>query len=148
MRVGANKPLKVDVRVIAATNRNLETMVIQRTFREDLYFRLNVLPIHIPPLRRRRADIPMLVAHFIGMYNPRLNRGMQGIEDDALAALERHDWPGNVRELENVIQRAMVMAPGAMITLEHLPAHVRNASGASSEMPADGIPGLDGGPAR
>jgi len=143
VRVGATKPVKVDLRVIAATNQKLEAMVAERSFREDLYFRLNVLPIHIPPLRRRRADIPMLVAHFIGMYNPRLNRGMQGVEDDALAALERYDWPGNVRELENVIQRAMVMSTGSMITLEHLPAHVRSAKAADSTLSSEGVPGVD-----
>jgi DNA-binding NtrC family response regulator len=143
VRVGANKPVKVDIRIIAATNQNLEAMVAARSFREDLYFRLNVLPIRIPPLRERRTDIPMLVAHFIGMYNPRLNRSMQGIEDDALSALERYHWPGNVRELENAIQRAMVMSPGAMVTLEGLPANIRSAPGAPLAPAGEAIHGFD-----
>ena len=128
IRVGGTKPIRVDIRVVAATNQNLHDAVAARAFREDLYFRLNVLPIQLPPLRQRREDIPLLASHFISVHNPRLNRNIQGIEDDAMRALENHAWPGNVRELENVIQRAMVMATSTFITLDCLPDQVRKAA--------------------
>jgi nitrogen regulation protein NR(I) len=121
MRVGGREPIRVNVRVVAATNQNLAEKVESRQFRLDLFYRLNVFPIHLPPLRRRREDIPLLVEHFIGMYNPRLNKQVAGISPDALSALVDYSWPGNVRELENVIQRAMIIAPGNLLTLAELP---------------------------
>ena len=128
IRVGGTKPIRVDIRVVAATNQNLQDAVAAKAFREDLFFRLNVLPIHLPPLRQRREDIPLLASHFISVHNPRLNRNIQGIEDDAMRALENHAWPGNVRELENVIQRAMVMATSTFINIDSLPDNVRKAA--------------------
>jgi DNA-binding NtrC family response regulator len=115
----------VDIRVIAATNRDLTQLVKEKKFREDLYFRLNVVPIALPPLRERTGDIPLLVDHFIRVYNPRLNKAITGVEPAALEMMERYAWPGNVRELENTIQRAMILATGSTITVEDLPAAIR-----------------------
>ena len=125
VRVGGTKPIKVDIRIIAATNRNLAECVAMRTFREDLFFRLNVVPINLPPLRAREGDIPLLVNHFIKVYNPRLNKNIQGVAPEVMTALENFPWPGNVRELENVIQRAMILADGPVITLRDLPENLR-----------------------
>lgn len=126
MRVGGTTPIPVDVRIIAATNQNLAERVRKKEFREDLYFRLNVIPIHLPPLRERKGDIPLLVHHFIGIYNPRLNRDIHGVTPGAMELLENYPWPGNVRELENVVQRAMILATGNTITEEDLPLNVRS----------------------
>ncbi len=125
IRVGGTRPIRIDVRVVAATNQNLQTAVENKTFREDLFFRLNVLPIVVPPLRKRQADIALLVNHFIGVHNPRLGRNIQGVDKPAMEALEHYFWPGNVRELENIIQRSMVLSASPFITLETLPDNVR-----------------------
>jgi two-component system response regulator PilR (NtrC family) len=119
--VGDTAPRPVDVRIIAASNRDLEKMVQEGTFREDLLFRLNVVTLRLPPLRRRREDIPLLVHHFLAKYSEELNRRITGITNGAMAALLRHEWRGNVRELENVIERAIIFAEGRDITLEDLP---------------------------
>jgi DNA-binding NtrC family response regulator len=103
----------------------LTQLVKEKKFREDLYFRLNVVPIALPPLRERTGDIPLLVDHFIRVYNPRLNKAITGVEPAALEMMERYAWPGNVRELENTIQRAMILATGSTITVEDLPAAIR-----------------------
>ncbi len=113
--LGAERTEKVDVRVIAATNRDLRQLVSEGKFQEDLYYRLNVIPIAIPPLRDRREDIPGLVEHFLRKHAQRMGKRIDHIEDDALAALRGHDWPGNVRELENTIERAVVLCPGTVI---------------------------------
>ena len=118
-RVGGHEPIAVDVRVLAATNRDLEALMKEGRFREDLYYRLNVVTVHLPPLRERRRDIPLLVEHFLAKYADEL--GERGVAPEALDRLVAYDWPGNVRELENVIQRAMVMATGGVILPEHLP---------------------------
>jgi two-component system nitrogen regulation response regulator GlnG len=118
-RVGGHEPIAVDVRVLAATNRDLEALMKEGRFREDLYYRLNVVTIHLPPLRERRRDIPLLVEHFLAKHAEEL--GERGVAPEALDRLVAYDWPGNVRELENVIQRAMVMAAGGVILPEHLP---------------------------
>jgi two-component system response regulator AtoC len=107
-RVGGLKTIKVDVRLITATNRDLEQEIQRGNFREDLYYRLNVVPLQIPPLRKRTGDIPLLVQHIIKKFNERLKKTITGIADDALAALEAHNWPGNIRELENVIERTIL----------------------------------------
>ncbi len=122
-RVGGNEPVKVDVRIIAATNIDLEEMVYEGKFLPDLYYRLNVFPIFIPPLRKRREDIPHLVNHIIRKLNQEYGRNVEGIDDRALSILIEYDWPGNVRELENVLGRAMInMDPEERIILkEHLP---------------------------
>jgi transcriptional regulator with GAF, ATPase, and Fis domain len=113
--LGSERTQKVDVRVIAATNRDLRQMVSDGRFQEDLYYRLNVIPIHIPPLRERREDIPVLVEHFIAKHAQRAGRRVEGIAPPALQALHASDWPGNVRELENTIERAVVLSPAAVI---------------------------------
>jgi two-component system, NtrC family, response regulator AtoC len=114
-RVGGLKTIKVDVRLITATNRDLEQEILKGTFREDLYYRLNVVPIQIPPLRKRTGDIPLLVQHIIKKFNERLRKQITGIADEALAALEAHTWPGNIRELENVLERTILFAKGDRI---------------------------------
>jgi len=120
-RVGGTRIIKIDVRVIAATNRDLKKAVEEATFREDLYYRLNVVPITLPPLRQRRDDIPLLVEHFIAKYNREFNRKVKGFSAGATAALYQYDWPGNVRELENVIERAVALAQSETISLRELP---------------------------
>ncbi|GAW32685.1 helix-turn-helix domain-containing protein, partial [Carboxydocella sp. JDF658] len=117
------KAVPVDVRVIAATNANLEEKIREGSFREDLYYRLNVFPIFIPPLRRRKQDLPLLVRFLIGKFNREFGRQVERIEPEALKVLENYDWPGNVRELENVIGRAIInMRPGdTVIAVRHLP---------------------------
>jgi DNA-binding NtrC family response regulator len=113
--LGSERSHKVDVRVIAATNRDIRQMVSDGRFQEDLYYRLNVIPIHIPPLRERRDDIPLLVDHFVRKHSQRAGKRIDGIESGVLEALQAADWPGNVRELENTVERAVVLSPGAMI---------------------------------
>jgi two-component system response regulator AtoC len=108
--VGSAQSRKIDVRVIAATSRNLQQMVMDGQFREDLFYRLNVFPIEVPPLRERSEDIPLLCRHFIEQFNLTLERRVKGIAPGAMAALIQHRWPGNVRELENAIERAMVLS--------------------------------------
>ena len=122
IRLGGTQPIPVDLRIIAATNSNLSESVENKSFREDLYYRLNVIPIHLPPLRERKEDIPELVNHFINKYNARHNKTyIQGIDPDALKVFERHSWPGNVRELENVIERAVVLETEVNIRKVSLP---------------------------
>jgi DNA-binding NtrC family response regulator len=114
-RVGGIKTIKVDVRLITATNRDLEQEIARGNFREDLYYRLNVVPLQVPPLRKRAGDIPLLVQHIIKKFNERLKKTITGIDDDALAALETHAWPGNIRELENVLERTILFCKGDRI---------------------------------
>ncbi|MBA3806131.1 MAG: sigma-54-dependent Fis family transcriptional regulator, partial [Acidobacteria bacterium] len=120
-RVGGNEVLKTDVRVIAASNADLERAVEHNTFRRDLYYRLSVFPIRLPPLRERPEDIHPLVIHFLEHYKQKTGRFISGISKDALAALTSYDWPGNVRELENAIERAVIIASGRQIELDDLP---------------------------
>jgi two-component system response regulator AtoC len=120
-RIGSNLPIKIDIRVITATNRDLAAEVEKGRFREDLYYRLNVIHIHMPPLRDRKDDIPSLVEHFLVKYRYEPDAIPTTITDDALERLVEYDWPGNVRELENAIERAVVLARGNPITVEHLP---------------------------
>lgn len=123
--LGATEPVHADVRVISATNRNLSEMIGQGEFREDLYFRLNVVEIMLPPLRERSEDIPPLVEHFIRRFRTAKRRHIEGIEDDALALLVRYPFPGNIRELENVIERAFVVCQKNLIDVRSLPDYVR-----------------------
>jgi len=120
-RLGSTESIKVDVRIIAATNKDLRNAVKEGKFREDLYFRINVVPIYLPPLRVRKNDIPLLVEHFIRRYNQRLSKTIKGVTRDVMELLMNYPWPGNVRELENVVQRAMIVAQGDFITAECLP---------------------------
>jgi DNA-binding NtrC family response regulator len=120
-RVGDTTTIRVDTRVIAASNRNLADEVAAEKFREDLYWRLNVVPIMIPPLRKRREDVPALVAHFLSVYSEANDKYVVHIQHDAMEALQDYDWPGNVRELQNYVERAVVMAEGDELTVELLP---------------------------
>jgi nitrogen regulation protein NR(I) len=138
-RVGGNSPIKVDVRIIAATNKPLEQAVADKQFREDLFYRLNVVRLHVPPLRERRADIPLLVEYFLQKIAQKNKQPVKAIADEALRALEAYDWPGNVRELENVVHRALVVSKGEAILSSDLPpeisrqlrTEVRDTSGAT-----------------
>ena len=123
-RVGDTRDVKVDVRLIAASNRDLVKAIADGVLREDLYYRLNVIPIHLPPLRDRTEDIALLVAHFIGRIATDVGKTIAGISPEALAVLERYHWPGNIRELENVVERAIVLGSGEQITAESLPPHL------------------------
>ena len=116
-RVGSTKPMKVDVRLIAATNRDVDREVAEGRFRADLFYRLNVFPIRIPPLRERVEDIPVLVAHFLAQFQRKMGKPLRGVTDDAMAQLKRYAWPGNIRELQNVIERACVLATGPLVSL-------------------------------
>jgi len=111
-RLGSSRTIKVDVRLVAATNRDLVRMVQEQRFRDDLYYRLNVFPMHVPPLRDRPEDIPALVQYFVERFGRRMNRHIEGIPNEAVAAMQRYAWPGNVRELANLIERAMILSPG------------------------------------
>ncbi|GIX02523.1 MAG: sigma-54-dependent Fis family transcriptional regulator [Thermogutta sp.] len=120
-RVGDTRTIQVDVRVIAASNRDLLEEVEAGRFREDLYYRLNVVTVYLPPLRERREDIPELVGHFLRLYNEKNRRHVPFVHPDAMRALQAYDWPGNVRELQNYIERAVILAPGDEITCDLLP---------------------------
>ncbi|HUU46395.1 MAG TPA: sigma-54 dependent transcriptional regulator [Acidobacteriota bacterium] len=136
--VGDTRSIPVDIRVIAATNRNLEEMIQEGTFREDLYYRLNVITISIPPLRERKEDIGPLCEHFIAAYNRRNNRSIRGLSREAFAQMMKYDFPGNVRELENMIERAVILARDDTITMADLPPEVaRTPSPAVSD--SDGL---------
>jgi len=123
-RLGGVRTIPVDVRVLAATNVNLRAAVRAREFREDLYYRLNVVPLHVPSLRERREDIPLLVEHFVRKTSRECRRDVRGVSAGALEVLTRYDWPGNVRELENVIYRAVVLARNPVIQLQDVPLDV------------------------
>jgi DNA-binding NtrC family response regulator len=135
--LGSERTQKVDVRVIAATNRDLRSMVADGRFQEDLYYRLNVIPIHIPPLRERREDIPILVEHFIDKHAHRAGKRIDGVSPGVLETLQASDWPGNVRELENTVERAVVLAPTSVIS-----ADVVRILGAATATPT-GLPSLN-----
>jgi transcriptional regulator with PAS, ATPase and Fis domain len=125
-RVGGSQKIPVDVRIIAASNRDLETMMHEGNFRKDLYFRLSVIPLHIPPLKERSEDIPALVQCSLDKYAPMLNKSFKSIEPLAMDCMLQYDWPGNVRELENAVEYAVNMAPGDIITLSSLPPRIRD----------------------
>ncbi len=120
-RVGGVNTLRVDVRLVAATNRDLKAEIASKRFREDLYYRLNVVPIHLPALRERPEDIEPLAAHFVARFNKRLGKSVEGFSSDALDVLRRYAWPGNIRELENLVERMILFASGAHITVDDLP---------------------------
>jgi DNA-binding NtrC family response regulator len=137
-RVGDAETISVDTRVIAASNRDLLDEVAKESFREDLYYRLNVVPIVLPPLRARREDIPLLVTHFLEQYNEENDRYVVHIQPQALEAMVKYHWPGNVRELQNVVERCVVMARGDELTLDLLPPTLRG------DRPAATMPGRGG----
>ena len=142
MRLGSVETVKVDVRIIAATNADLHKLMAEQRFREDLYYRLNVITIQLPPLRRRREDIPLLVQHFLQKYSEENKRRVRDVTPDAMRILMDHAWPGNVRELENTIERAVVLCTGDRITPELLPDYLRyptRTDQPATVVPADGI---------
>jgi len=118
--IGGTQPIPINIHLVAASNRNLKTMVGEGTFREDLFFRLNIIPIELPPLRERKGDIPLLISHFLKKFTDAVGKNIRGIAPDAVALLESYDYPGNVRELENTIERAVVLAAGEVIHKEDL----------------------------
>ena len=140
-RVGGSVDIHVDVRVIAATNRKLEEEVRQRRFREDLYYRLNVVPIELPALRDRAKDIPLLLEYYVDAYNTEFKKRVQGIAPDAVARLQTYGWPGNIRELRNAVERAMLLGEGKVLTLADFPmtAGGRERLTEGVELPANGI---------
>jgi len=125
-RVGGEETLKVDVRVVAATNRDLKAEVQRGRFREDLYYRLHIIPLSIPPLRERPEDIPLLARHFVQRFAARMSRAAGGVSEAAMRALQRYPWPGNVRELENAVEQALVFSEGPELTESDLPAFLRS----------------------
>jgi formate hydrogenlyase transcriptional activator len=137
-RLGSNRTLKVDVRLIAATNRDLPKMVASREFREDLYYRLAVFPIHLPPLRERREDIPLLVEYFVARYAQRMKKKIKDIPTRAMEAMTQWSWPGNIRELQNYIERAVILTRGERLELplEELPSlrTIRNSPGTGASL--------------
>lgn len=127
-RVGGNRTIHVDVRIIAATNQDLETMVEEKRFRQDLFYRLNVIPIVIPPLRERRTDIPLLIDHFLARFNQSKHTEVVGLDDEALRLLTEYDWPGNIRELENMMERLAVLKKQGILSSEDLPQKISRRS--------------------
>ncbi len=123
--VGSNREIEMNVRIVAATNRNLESMIKDNSFREDLFYRLNVLPIVLPPLRDRKNDIEALCRYFIDRFNQRYQKQIKGFNDDALNLLKSHRWPGNIRELENVMEHSFVLETSDQISVESLPEKIR-----------------------
>lgn len=121
MRLGGTQTIKVDVRILAATNADIEELIAQKLFRKDLFYRLNVIKIEIPPLRQRKEDIPQLVKHFVEIYARENRKEFEGVSEDVLEILDAHDWPGNVRELENLVERAIVLSRSKVITRASLP---------------------------
>ncbi len=134
----------MDIRIITATNRNLSEEVKAGTFRDDLFYRLNVVPIDLPALRERREDIPLLIEHFLKIYNDKNGRSVLGFHPRAIDAMMRYSWPGNIRELENVVERAVILTRDEYVTFSELPEPIREATGdPQSEKVFDGIrPGM------
>ncbi len=135
-RVGDNNTKKVDTRIIAATNRDLLEEIEAGRFREDLYYRLNVVPIYLPPLRERREDIEPLVLYFLNRYAEQNRREMRRVHPEAMRLLREHDWPGNVRELQNYVERAVILGTGPELLVEHLPPQLRGQMRAPADPPA------------
>ena len=114
-RLGSTRTLYTDARLVAATNRNLATMVEEQRFRSDLFYRLNVFPVRVPPLRERREDVPLLVWHFVRQFAGRMERNYESVSSETMRALCEYDWPGNIRELQNLIERAVILSPGPIL---------------------------------
>ena len=152
-RLGGTEEVQADIRVIAATNQDLQKMVAEGRFREDLYYRINVIQVHLPPLRDRREDVPLLAEHFLGKYAQGIDKPVRGISHEAQALLTTYQWPGNVRELENVIERAVALEQTPLVLPESLPAQVRSGAGgpakgvglASTQAPSGTLPDINEG---
>jgi two-component system response regulator HydG len=141
-RLGGSSTIKVDVRLLAATHKNLEQMVEEGSFRQDLFFRLNVVPLHLPPLRNRPMDIPPLAEHFLTQYSKKNRKDIRNFESEAMEALLAYHWPGNIRELENAIERAVILCLEEKIALSHLPLPVRQSYTDHADRPFAIRPGL------
>ncbi len=139
-RVGGLEELTADIRVIAATNQDLTRLIAEGRFREDLFYRINVIPIALPPLRERREDIGMVAEHFLAKYAEQMGKEITGISHEAMELLTQHDWPGNIRELENVIERAVALEASPTILPDSLPASVRGETPRAAQAPVDGLP--------
>ena len=140
--LGGTEEKAVDVRVIAATNRDLQQMVEEKTFREDLFYRISVIPLPVPPLRERPDDIPLLALHFLQRFCEQMNKNISGLEEDVAEALRKYNWPGNVRELENAMERAVALESEETITLRNLPEQITNIPAAgklAAEFPEEGL---------
>ncbi|MGH9862458.1 MAG: sigma-54-dependent transcriptional regulator [Candidatus Acidiferrales bacterium] len=140
--LGSTEERRVDVRVIAATNQDLRRRVAEKSFREDLFYRISVIPLPVPPLRERPEDIPLLALHFLQRFTEQMGKPVRGLAPDALEALRRYSWPGNVRELENAIERAVALETGPEVMLRSLPEHISRVSAPTSSedlLPAEGI---------
>ena len=143
--IGSNEESDVDVRIIAATNKNFEKEIAEGRFREDLYYRLSVIPIQLPPLRERREDIPLLARHFLETFRKVMEKPVESISPEAMSRLESYDWPGNVRELENTMERAVALETTGEITLRVLPDRIAGYSGnparpnGAAAFPAEGV---------
>jgi sigma-54 specific flagellar transcriptional regulator A len=135
-QVGGVKTLSAEVRILAATHRNLETLVSEKTFREDLYYRLNVIPVKVPSLRERRSDIPLLVSHFLAEFNEKNAGVVQEISTEAMHILKQHSWPGNVRELKNMVERFVVLKGEGVIDPQDLPAGIAMTPGNAAPLPS------------
>lgn len=133
MRLGGTDIIKVDVRVIAATNTGLEELIQKKMFREDLFYRLNVIKIELPPLRQRTGDIPLLIKHFLDIYNKENNKNIKQVSDEVIELMERYHWPGNIRELENLIERAVVLSREDIITMDSIPPFLLDSSPTGNE---------------
>jgi two-component system response regulator PilR (NtrC family) len=136
-RLGGTEEVQADIRVVAATNQDLAKLVSEGRFREDLFYRINVIEVHLPPLRERRDDVALLAEHFLPKFAAQMGKPVMAISSEALALLTAHDWPGNVRELQNVIERAVALEPSPVVLPESLPAHIRQARTKSSSASAD-----------
>ncbi len=141
-RVGGIKTIRVDVRLVAATNRDLKKLIAANAFREDLFYRLNVVSIRLPALRERETDIPLLVQHFLAKFNERLKKHVTGVEPDALEILSAYSWPGNIRELENVMERSVLFCDAERLRVEDLPVELRGASSNSVAPSSPDAPGM------
>jgi len=141
-RVGDHKPISLDVRVIAATNKNLEKLMNEGRFREDLFYRLNVIPMYLPPLRARREDVPLLTEAFMQRLQLKTGKSITGISKDAMEQLLAYDWPGNVRELINAVEYAFVLCPQGEITCEHLPAKIGAGAEPVAVARSESMPGV------
>jgi transcriptional regulator with GAF, ATPase, and Fis domain len=131
--IGDTKPIAIDIRLIAATNRDLKEMVAQGSFREDLYYRLNIIPVHLPPLRDRKGDLPVLASHFLKKFADEMGKDIKGMVPAAISMLEQYDFPGNVRELENIIERSVVLTRSNLIQPEELEIQIPD----PEELPAE-----------
>ncbi len=139
-RVGGTRMIKVDVRVIAASNKNLADEIARGNFREDLFYRLNVLPMEVPPLRNRREDIPLLARHFVRLHAEEQGLRNKEMSPAALNAFQGYDWPGNIRELRNLIERLMIMVPGPVIEAEHVMSFLQSRPPAHAGQPGSASP--------